>query len=314
MPAKCNLITDSCSDLTQEFCDEHQLTVLNFTYAEADKPEGLNGVDDLFQSRSAHDFYDAIRDGAAPMTSQPSQGAFEKVFREAVASGVPTVYLCFSSGISGCYEGAVTALGRLKEELGDDIPLYIVDLKIGSTPQGLFMVEACRQRDRGLTAEQIVAWAEEARYYVHTIFMVDDLAALRRGGRIPAALAVVGSLINLKPLLTFALDGSLASMGVARGRKKAMRKMADFFEENHTSDTYGTDLVATGHADCPKDQRVLEDIVRKKNDSVVFFESVIGPTIGCHVGPGMLSLCFWGDDRRKTASASDKIAREVQSR
>ena len=313
MTRKCNIITDSCSDLTQAYCDEHDLTVLHFTYAEAGKgDEGFSGVDDLFVSRTPHEFYDAIRGGAMPMTSQPSQGEMETVFRAAIASGVPTVYLCFSSGISGCYDGACAVIERLKEELGEDIPLHIVDLKIGSTPQSLLIVEAVRQRDAGLTAEELVAWAREARWYVQTIFMVDDLAALRRGGRIPAALAVVGGLIDLKPLLTFALDGSLASVGVARGRKKAMRKMADFFAKNHSSDSYGSDLVAMGNADCPKDLHLFQDIVRKKDDSVVFMETTIGPTIGCHVGPGMMSLCFWGNDRRVGASVSDRIAAEVK--
>ena len=315
MATKCNLIIDSCSDLTQEFCDEHELTVLHFTYGEADdSPNRFEGVDDLFQSRSAHEFYEAIRSGAEPLTSQPSQAEFERVFREAIASGVPTVYLATSSGCSGCFEGAMTALARIKEELGDDVPLYIVDLKLISTPQTLLTIEAVRQRDHGLTAEQMVAWAEEARWYVQTIFMVDDLDALRRGGRIPSALAVVGGVLDIKPLLSIALDGSLASVGMARGRKKGMRKMADFFEKAHVNDSYGSNLVCMGNADCPKDLKLFQDVVRKKDDDVIFFESTIGPTIGCHVGPGMISLCFWGGDRRGTASVSDKIANKVQGK
>ena len=314
MERRCNLIIDSCSDLSQEYCDEHDLTVLRFTYGEASSdPNRFQGVDDLFQSRSAHEFYDAIRNGATPLTSQPSQEEFEEAFRAAIATGVPTVYLCFSSGISGCYDGACLALDRLKEELGDDIPLYIVDLKIGSTPQGLLTVEAVRQRDHGLTAEEMVAWAEEARYYVQTIFMVDDLDSLRRGGRIPSALAVVGGLLDIKPLLTFDLDGRLASAGMARGRRKGFRKMAEFFEKAHSSDAYGSNLVAMGNADCPRDLPVFQDIVRKKDDNVLFFESSIGPTIGSHVGPGMISLCFWGRDRRESASVSDRIAANVKS-
>ena len=313
MARKCNLIIDSCSDLPKEFCDEHDLTVLFFTYGEAGSDPGrFQGVDDLFQSRSAHDFYDAIRQGAAPLTSQPSQGEFERVFREAIASGVPTVYLCFSSGISGCYEGACAVLERLKEEFGADVPLHIVDLKIGSTPQTLLTVEAVRQRDRGLSAEEMVAWAEEARWYVQTIFMVDDLDSLRRGGRIPAALAVVGGVLDIKPLLTFDLDGSLASVGMARGRKKGMKKMADFYEREHVQDAYGSNLVAIGNADCEKDVRALQEIIGKRDEDALFFRSTIGPTIGSHVGPGMLSLCFWGNDRRNTASVSDRIAAEVK--
>lgn len=313
MAAICNLITDSCCDLSKAYLDEANVTCLHFSYTEADKPEGgLSGMDDLFESRSAHEFYEAIRKGATPMTSQPSQLEFETVFRAAIASGVPSVYLSFSSGISGCYNGAMATLDRLKEELGKDIPLYVVDLKGGSTTQTLIITEAVRQRDKGLSAEQMVRWAEEARYYVHTIFMVDDLNSLRRGGRIPSGVAIAGAMLDVKPLLTWDLDGKLAMMGVARGRKKAIRKMAEYYEKNHNTDIYSA-VAAVGNADCAHDLGRLEDLIRRNDDSTVFIETSIGPTIGCHVGPGMMSCCFWGADRREGMSVSDRIASDVRA-
>ncbi len=301
MTAVCNLLTDSCCDLTREYLDAHDVGVLHFTYAEAGKPGGgLAGVDDLFQSRTAHEFYDAIRSGAEPMTSQPSPGEFERAFRAALATGRPTVYISLSSGISGCYEGACAVRERLKEEFGPDIPLYIVDSRIGSTAQTLLVVEAIRRRDMGYTGEQLAAWAEEARYFVHLIFMVDDLHALRRGGRIPAGVATVGSLLDVKPLLTFDLDGKLAMAGMARGRKKGMRKFAELFKKGHDCGD-NANVVALGNADCVEDMRAVAELVRAEDPSVEFVETSIGPTIGCHVGPGMLSCVFWGGDRRLAA-------------
>lgn len=311
MPTKCNLITDSCCDLTKGYLEQSNVTCLHFSYTEAGKENGLSGTDDLYESRSAHEFYEAIRKGATPMTSQPSQGEFDQVFRAALDSGVPTVYLCFSSGISGCYDGAMAVLGRLKEEKGDDIPLYIVDLRVGSTAQTLMVTEAVRQRDKGLSAKEMVRWAKEARYFVHTIFMVDDLNSLRRGGRIPSGVAIAGAMLDVKPLLTFDLDGKLAIMGVSRGRKKAIRKMAEYYEKNHNTDIYSA-VAAIGNAGCPHDVGRLEDLIRKTDDSTVFIETNIGPTIGSHVGPGMMSCCFWGDDRRKGISVQDKIANDVR--
>ena len=309
----CNLITDSCCDLSQEFLENNNVRVLNFTYAEADgNPEGLNGVDDLFESLTAHEFYDAMRMGAQPMTSQPSPAAFEQAFREAIASGVPAVYISLSSGISGCYEGALSVLERLKEELGPDIPVYVVDSKMGSTAQALLVAEAVRQRDKGLTAPEMVRWLEEARYYVQIIFMVDDLKALHRGGRIPAGVAIAGSVLDVKPLLTFDLDGTLAMTGVARGRKKAMRKIAEFYRKNHGTATY-ENVATLGNADCPQDMRHLRDALLKEDDSLMFLETSIGPTIGCHVGPGMLSCCFWGGDRRASAPVADRIASGIRN-
>ena len=313
----CNIIVDSCCELPREFCEKEGFTVLNFTYTEqALKEGGLTGTDDMYESLSAHDFYEAMRHGAQPMTSQPSQLVFEEAFAAAADSGVPTVYLAFSSGLSGCYDGACTALDRLCEERGktaEELGIYIVDLKLGSTPQGLIIAEAARQRDRGLSAPELAAWAEEARYYVQTLFMVDDLEALHRGGRIPASVAVVGGKLDVKPLLTFDIEGKLSVVGVARGRKKGLRRLADYFAKNHNTDMY-SNIAAVGNADAPLDAKRLRDLISRQDDSTMFLETSIGPTIGCHVGPGMISVCFWGDDRRKQTSISDKIAGMVRGK
>ena len=320
MPAdtrKCNIIVDSCCELPRDFCEKEGLTVLNFTYTEQTLGEGgLTGTDDMYESLPAHDFYSAMRRGAQPMTSQPSQLVFEEAFAAAADSGVPTVYLAFSSGLSGCYDGACMALDRLcgvRGRTADELGLYIVDLKLGSTPQGLIIAEAARQRDRGLTAPELAAWAEEARYYVQTMFMVDDLEALHRGGRIPAGVAVVGGKLDVKPLLTFDIEGKLSVVGVARGRKKGLRRMAEFFNKNRNADMY-SNIAAVGNADAPSDARRLCELIQKQDDTTMFLETSIGPTIGCHVGPGMVSVSFWGDDRRAQSSISDKIAGMVKGK
>ncbi len=309
-----HLMTDSPCDFSQQMVDDADLGMLHFTYAarEGAAHEGMSGVDDLFVSRTPHEFYEAIRHGASLMTSQPSQLEFESAFRECAKLDMPTVYLTLSSGISGCYEGACTALARVREELGrPDLPIHIVDTKIGSTSQYLLVVEALRQRDKGLTAEEMVAWAKEARYFVQTIFMVDDLDALHRGGRVPKSVAVVGGALDVKPLLTFDLDGALSVIGIARGRKKGLKKMASFYEKNHNTDLFSS-VVAIGNADCPKDAERMADIIHRSDDTAITMISTIGPTIGCHVGAGMVSCCFWGEDRRTGASVSDQIAQSVR--
>ena len=313
--AKFYLMTDSPCDFTQQMVDDANIGMFHFTYTEAGKEDGgFHGVDDLFVSRTPHEFYEVIRHGAMPMTSQPAQMEFEKAFRERADADLPTVYLAFSSGISGCYEGACMALDRVKDELGrPDLPIYIVDCKIGSTSQYLFMVEAIRQRNKGLTATEMVEWAKEARYFVQTIFMVDDLDALHRGGRVPKSVAVVGGALDVKPLLTFDLDGALSVVGVTRGRKKGLRKMASFYERTHNTDMFSS-VVAIGNADCPKDAERLADMIHKTDETAVTMISTIGPTIGCHVGPGMVSCCFWGPDRRKGMSVSDRIAQSVRGK
>ena len=184
-----------------------------------------------------------------------SPAAIEAAWRRAAENGIPTVYLCFSSGLSSNYSTAAALLAQVKEEF-PDAPLYLVDLMIGSTPEGLLVLEALRQRDSGLSAEELVEWAEQARYFVQTAFMVDDLDALHRGGRIPASVAAAGSALNVKPLLTFDTSGHLALTGAARGRKKGLKQMADFFAKEHDTQG-GSPVVLIGNADCPKDAEAL---------------------------------------------------------
>jgi DegV family protein with EDD domain len=300
MAAKCNLIVDSCCDFTAAQVKEAGLVCLPFTYTEANKPDGgFHGDDDLFQSRSVHEFYETIRKGAAPLTSQPSQAVYERAFRDALKSGIPTVCLCLSTGISGAYNGASIALDRIKEEKGEDkLPIYVVDSLQGSTTLNLLLHETIHQRDRGLSAEELVAWIQDARYKTHTIFQVDNLDTLHHGGRVPKSVAVVAGLLEAKPLLTWKLDGSLTFLGVARGRKKALRRMCSYYVDNHRDNVYGH-VVAIGDADCPEIAEELADRLRKFDPELRVLRSTIGPTIGCHVGPGMFSCCFWGEDRRE---------------
>lgn len=300
MQPKVQLVTDTGCDLPLPFLNEHGVRLVHFSYTEEGKPNGgFHGTDDLFSSISAHDFYDAIRNGAKPMTSQPSQGEFEQVFGEALDTGLPVVYLAFSSGISGCYEGALTVRDRLRELRGNDIPLYIVDLRLASSPMALLVEEAIARVEAGLGAEELVAWAEEYRYYAQTIFMVDNLEALHRGGRIPKTVAAVGDKLSVKPLISFDHEGRLAIVGVARGRKKGIRKLAEYYTQHH--DSYlCSPVVSIGNADCdPKDVERLKTLITKENGPVRFLETNIGPVCGCHVGDGMMSCCFWGRGPRK---------------
>lgn len=300
MAAICNIMCDSTCDFSAAQAAARNVRIIPFHYIEAGKPDGgLAGDDDLFQTRSAHEFYDAIRHGACPMTSQPSQLEYDEAFRDAYESGVPTVLFCISSGISGGYNGAVTSLNRLKEEHpGEEVRIYVVDTLVSSTALALLLNEACNQRDAGLNAEQLVMWAEEARYRVHTLFMVDNLDALHRGGRLPKGVAVIGDALDVKALLHFNLDGSLGIRSVARGRKKGLRKLADYYEKNHHLKEGEANVVGVGDADVADDGFNVAAELRRMDDTLEVLRPTIGPTIGCHVGPGMVSVVFWGNDRR----------------
>ena len=272
MQHKCNLIIDSCCDLPFEVVDREGVELIRFPYIMSDGEH----ADDLYQTSSAHDFYQAMRNGEEPTTAQVPVPVFRDAFERAIASGVPTVYLSFSSGLSGSFDAAALVHDQLMAE-HPDAELYIVDTCLASVAEALLVYEALRQRDNGMTAQELARWAEEARYFVDAEFMVDDLEALRRGGRIPSSVAYAAEYYN---------------------KRKA--------------DSRPGRCVVIGNADCPKDAARLQEALGKGDDSILFLESSIGPVIGSHVGPDMIAVVFWGNDKREELSVADRIAKKVK--
>ena len=277
MEHRCNLIIDSCCDLPFEVVDREGVELIEFPYVTS---EGER-ADDLYRSTSAHEFFQAMREGEQPTTSQVPMHTYREVFGRAVESGVPTVALVFSSGLSGSYDAAALVRDEILAE------------------------------DRGMTASELARWAEEARFFVDAEFMVDDLEALRRGGRIPGSVAYAGSKLDVKPLLTIGVDGKLALSGVARGRKKGLKQLAEYYRKRAAKEGPGKHVVI-GNADCEKDADRLKEALSKDDDSILFLESSIGPVIGSHVGPGMIAVVFWGGDKREELSVADRIAKRVR--
>lgn len=308
MDIQCNLIIDSCCDLPHEVVDREGVYLLKFPYIDG---EGEH-LDDLFSTRTAHDFYEAMRNGSEPHTAQISMTALREAFEWAHEQGKPAVYLGFSSGLSGTFDTACLYLEQVKQEI-PDLDVRMVDTQVASIAEGFLVYEAMRQRERGLTADEMVAWAEEAHFFVDRQFMVDDLDALRRGGRIPASVAYAGSKLDVKPLLGITADGKLAVTGVARGRKKGIKALYEYYLKRRSSDAPGQN-VAIGNADCPKDAERLMNLLSKEDDSLMFLETNIGPVIGSHVGPGMIAIVFWGQDARNDISMADRIANKVRGR
>lgn len=305
MEPKCNIIIDSCCDLPHEIIDREWVDLIQFPYFFGSEEH----YDDLWQSMKPHDFYEKMRKGQQPTTAQASIISLTNAMENAAAKGKPTVYLCFTSGLSASYDQACLVADQVRAN-HPDFELYVVDTLLASTGEALLVFEALRQQERGLTARELADWASEARYYINVYFMVEDLESLHRGGRIPSSVAVVGSKLDVKPILAIPADGSLSVKGVARGRKKALKALAQLYFDR--VDKNASAYVCTGNADCVKDMKRLEEIIEKEGYNPVFVEGTIGPVIGSHVGPGMVSLVFWGPDKREELSVADRIARKVR--
>ena len=310
MEAKCNLIIDSCCDLPFEVVNKPGVSLVRFPYV----LDGEEKVDDFYRTTTPKDFYDAMRDKRklAPTTAQVPATTLIDVFRAAYESGVPTVYLSFSSALSGSYNTACLVQEKLAEEYPEG-ELYVVDTMLASIAEGLLVLGAIDQRNAGLTAQELVAWAEEARWFVNAQFMVDDLESLHRGGRIPSSIAHAGSKLDVKPLLGFDLKGGLSMVGMSRGRKKGVRAMVDYFRRRSDSDRVARRVII-GNADSAGDAKRFRTELLKTEDGLVFIDANIGPVIGSHVGPGMVACAFWGPDRREDVGVAERIARRVKER
>ena len=306
-----NIIIDSCADLEPGVAKALGLETVNFTYVMG----GKEYEDDLWQSMTAKQFYDRMRAGEQPTTSAVTPGHYLEVFERAAEKGVPAVYLAFPRALSSSADAARQAADMIRES-HPDFELYVVDNYSPSAGAELLVLEAVRQAAKGLTAKELVAWVEEARFYTRGFFTLDSFDALARGGRIPPAAATVGGKLDVKPELSYDATGTLTLRGMCRGRKKALRAiLADFKETYLGSEDGGEKLpLAIISSDAEKDASWLEDQIRKEPGcaDVPIIRGSVGPVIGAHVGPGMVALLFWGRDRREELSLTDRIARRVK--
>ena len=310
MEHRCNLIIDSCCDLPFDIVDREDVTMIGFPYFFGED----EFYDDLWQHATPREFYGRMKKGEQPTTAQASLMELTEKFVQAAQRGMPTVYLSFASALSASFDQACLVAEQVRAEY-PEFELHIVDTLLASTGEALLVFEALRQQDKGLTASELAEWAVEARNFVNVYFMVEDLECLHRGGRIPSSVAVVGAKLDVKPLLMIAADGSLSVKGVARGRKKGLRQLAQLYVDS-ADKPYTQPYVTVGNADAERDMKRMEDIINKEcgreRNAPVFIEGTIGPVIGSHVGPGMVSIAFWGPDKRDKISMADRIARKVR--
>ena len=194
-----------------------------------------------------------------------------------------------------------------------DFELYVVDNSLPCSCGELLAIEAVRQRAAGLSAKQLAQWANEAKTCVHGYFTLDNLDALAAGGRIPPAAAQLSSKLDIKPELSFDLSGSLTLLGVNRGRKKALKSLVKSFKENYVQDPIMPIVIMS--TDAEKDADWLEAAIRKEDgcSDITVIRGSVGPSIGSHVGPGMVGVGFWGINRADKISLSDRIAKRVRA-
>jgi DegV family protein with EDD domain len=287
--------------------ESFDVEIMPFTYIMDDGEH----TDDLWVSMTPHEFYERLRKGEHSSTAQVPYGVMHAALTHVALSGMPTVFICFSSSLSGSFENIISIWDEVKKDY-PEAELHLVDSKLASPAEGLLAMEAVRQRDRGLSAAELAAWVKEARYYVHAYFTLSGLETLRRGGRIPDMAAIAGAKLDIKPILTFDLEGGLTFFSAARGRKKAIKQLTQIFKDRFQESSSRTVIVAS--ADATKDQKELTEQILKSSGKLSIWQTSIGPVIGSHTGPDVLGVTFWGSDRRENMPLADRIAKAITGR
>jgi len=285
------IMTDSCCDLTAQLAEELNVTVLplSLLIGEESYRNYLDGREIGF-----HEFYDRVRGGAMPSTSAVSVGDFEDVMRPILAEGKDILYIAFSSALSTTYQSAVIAASELKEEF-PEATIHTVDSKAASLGQGMYVYLCAQQKAAGKSLEEVFAYAEDMKLKICHWFTVDDLNHLKRGGRVSAATALVGTMLSIKPVLHVDDEGRLINVSKARGRKASLLALVNEMENAAIDPKNQTIFIS--HGDCEDDANIVANEIRKRFGTEDIRINYVGPVIGSHTGAGVVALFFVGEKR-----------------
>ena len=281
------IITDSCCDFTQAQLQQYNVTCANLTVLY--KGENHSNFSDPVAVKA---FYDELRQGTMATTAAANPDDWAQLMKVPLEKGQDVLVMTFTSALSTTYQSAVIAAADLREAYPQR-KIIVVDTLCAALGQGLLVHHACRKRDEGMSIEELAAWLEENKGNLCHWVTVDDLSHLKRGGRISTTTALVGTMLNVKPIIHVDEEGRLVNCAKVRGRKAALEYLVKKFEET----CIDFDTVFIAHGDCPEDAATLEAMLREKHDIQEIVTGYVGPVIGAHTGPGVLVVFFLGSKR-----------------
>lgn len=281
------ILSDSTADLPIDVIKKIGTSIIPFSYSVNDE------VFQCYLDERDGDvslFYDKLKKGAMPVTSQINPNTYKEYFEEYVKEGKSVLYLCFSSGLSGSYQTSLVGLDLLKEEY-PDADVRVVDSLCASVGQGIYLYLAAKKKEEGMSIDELEEWLNSNRHEVRHWFMVEDLFHLKRGGRLSTVEAMVGSALKIKPILSVDDEGKLIVKSKARGTNKAIEYLISKVEEE--GGDLSKQIAVIGHAASPEKAAKIKQLVIEagmKEENIMI--APIGPIIGTHVGAGMAAIAF----------------------
>lgn len=285
------IVTDSSANLTNELIDRYGLHILSLRFLVGDR-EYYSYVKG--EENDLKKFYAMMRSKENVKTSHISPALCTELFEGLLREGKDVLFLGFSSALSGTYETAERAMNELREKYPER-KMYCVDTLSASLGQGLLVTYAAKNREEGLSIDETYRWVMDNRLHLCHWFTVDDLFFLKRGGRVNAATAILGSMLGIKPVLHMDDEGRLIHVTKARGRRASLdmlvRKMEELAIEPEKQTIY------ISHGDCVEDAEYVAGLIRDKWGNRDILIHYVDPVIGAHSGPGTVALFFMGVHR-----------------
>ena len=281
-------------DLPKEYVDSR-----NIYYTSA--PYYMNGVeqrDDLYQTISAENFYQAMVDGVNVTTSQPNMQEFINYFEPFLEAGKDILHISLSSGLSGTHQSAVNAANAVREKYPER-KIYIVDSLAAASGIGLLMDKLADLRDAGMSIEELRDWVEENKLKLNHWFFTTDLTFFIKGGRVSKTAGTVAGVLGICPLLNVSNEGKLVSRDKVRSKKKVIKAIVAQMEELADGGLEYADKCFLSHSACREDAEAVAKLIKEKFPNIkgdVMINN-IGTSIGAHTGPGTVALFFWGAKR-----------------
>lgn len=285
------LVTDSSANLNTDIIEKFNIEVIPMIFL-------VNDVEHRSYKKGENvdikQYYDMMRNKEHIKTSLLSPETYAEAFRPILESGKDILYIGFSSGLSGTYQSSKIAADTLAEEFPER-RIVAWDSLCASMGEGLMVYYAAKMKEEGKSIDEILSWLEENKLKLCHWFTVDDLFFLKRGGRISATTAIIGSALSIKPVLHVDDNGKLVSVGKARGRKQALNALVSKYEE--TAINPKDQIVFISHGDCIEDAEYVAEKIKEKFGVKEIVLNYIDPVIGAHSGPGTLALFFIGTER-----------------
>ncbi len=306
------ITTESTSDFPENYIKKSDLAILPLEYTVDGQTFGRT------RNIPAKEFYNRLRNGSLSTTAAAIPADIRDFFVSILEQGMDILHISFSSALSCTYNNS----NFIAQELMEEYPgrkIIVIDSLCASLGQGLLVATALKMQARGKSPEETAEWLEAHKLNLCSEFTVDDLMFLQRGGRIKKATAILGSIINVKPVMHMNNEGRLVAVGNVRGRKKSLNALVDAMAAAIDGFDYRNEEIFIGHGDCPEDAEYVRSKVQERFGITNFVIGDISPIIGAHSGPGTVALFYYGKSRELTLlekitlpTANDTAAKKPQ--